>query len=285
MPEFPVTNEKAIGNILSEAHNLSVDQVQSILEYQKDHGVKFGEAAVALGVLKREDVLWALSQQFHYPYKSPSDASLSPELLVATQPFDETAEYFRDLRTKVMEALAVSSRRTPIVVCSPSSGDGKTFIAANLAAAFSQLGARTLIVDGDMRTPRMHEVFGIASASSGLSTILAGRSEANVIRPIDALPSLYLLPAGTVPPNPVELVQGQGFDMLIRELVSKFDYVVFDTPAASHGADARIMAAKCGTSMMVMRQDVSRMAELKDLSASLKRGGGTFLGVVKNTPA
>lgn len=278
----PPIPSKSIGGIIAEANNLSADQVAEILAHQRETGLKFGEAAVVLGYAKREDVLWALSQQFHYPYQGTRDGRISSELVVATTPFEAPAEFFRDIRSSLLSVLSDDSGTRALALCSPDTGDGKSFFAANLAVAFSQLGRRTLLLDADMRTPRQHELFRLEDVGPGLSSVLAGRAETNVIRPIDALPSLYLLPVGVVPPNPLELIQGPAFDLLLAELLTKFDFVVVDTPAASHGADARVTAMKCGASMVIARKGVNRMKALKAFVASLKKKDHRFAGLVMN---
>jgi protein-tyrosine kinase len=275
--------DKSIGDIIADAHNLSPSQVNDVLNMQRSKGLKFGEAAVELGFVKREDVLWALSQQFHYPYAADGRKSISAELVVATNPFDAAAEFFRDIRSQLLTGpFGAKNAPLALAVCSPDSGDGKTFFAANLAAAFSQLGGRTLLLDADMRTPRLHEVFNVEAAGTGLSNILAGRSETNVIRPIDALPSLFVLPVGVVPPNPLELVQGPAFDLLLTELLAKFDYVIVDTPAAVHGADARVIAAKCGAAVTVARKGVTQADALRTLVQHLQKGCSAFAGTILN---
>ena len=277
-------SEKSIGNIIAQVNNLSDAQVQQVLAHQKEHGLKFGEAAVELGLAKREDVLWALSQQFHYPYQAEGRQDVSAELVAATNPFDGPAEFFRDIRSQLIDTIfGTDGQRPAIAICSPDIGDGKSFLAANLAVAFSQLGGRTLLVDADMRTPRLHEIFHIDQAGSGLSSILAGRAETNVIRPVSALPSLYVLPVGVVPPNPLELVQRPAFDLLIAELTQRFDYVIVDTPAVSHGYDARVIAAKCGAAVVVAKKGVTKVAPLKSLVDGLQKQSLRFGGVIMNS--
>lgn len=274
-------SEKSIGDIIRHTNNLTAEQVEQVLAHQKQNGLKFGESAVALGFVKREDVLWALSQQFHYPYTSQGP-EVSEELVVATSPFSEVAEAFRDLRSQIItNVYAETLPRKAVAVVSSDVGDGKSFFAANVAVAFSQLGGRTLLVDADMRTPRQQDIFGI-QASTGLSSILSGRSETNVIRPVDDLPSLYVLPVGIIPPNPLELVQRPAFGLLMRELLMKFDYVVVDTPAAAHGSDARVIAAACGAAVLVGRENKSNMEGLAKLSASIQKTSATVVGVVLN---
>jgi chain length determinant protein tyrosine kinase EpsG len=244
--------------------------------------VRFGEAVVALGLAKPEDVLWALAQQFHYPYNPQSEQKLHDELVVANDPFSDQVEAFRDLRSQLIPFMVGDSRqRHAVAVVSAEVGDGKTFIAANLAIAFSQLPGRTLIIDADLRTPRLHDVFGVDSGV-GLSGILAGRSEPNVIKPVEHLPNLYMLPAGVMPPNPAELLQRASFSLLMRELLEKFDYVLVDTPAAAHGSDARVIAAHCGACMVVGRKNKTRTPAIQSLVKQLTKSTVKISGVLMN---
>jgi chain length determinant protein tyrosine kinase EpsG len=271
-----------IGRLLRHAMMLTEEQVERVLKYQREHHLRFGEAAVALKLATDDDVVWALSQQFHYPYALGSTA-LHPELVAAANPFSDEAEGFRELRAQLlMGVLAPAETRRALAVVSPNVGDGKTYLAANTAVAFSQLGGRTLLLDADMRTPRLQALFGIAQGVSGLSSILVGRAETNAIRPVRDLPSLYVLPVGESPPNPLELVQRPAFALLIKELLTKFDHVVVDTPAASHGADARVIAAICGAALVIGRQGRSRMDAMGGLLKGLSKSSCKLAGVVMN---
>jgi len=238
---------KTIGSIIRESHNLTADQVEKVLEHQRQTGLRFGESAVALGYVKREQVLWALSQQFEYPYDGNSIEAA--ELFVGRTPFSEHAEVFRELRSQLIAGV-FSGQQGPVpkalAVVSPDSGDGKTFFAANLAAVFSQLSGRVVLVDADLRGPRMHELFGLR-VEAGLSGALVGHTEIKVVRPVAALPNLFLLPAGVVPPNPLELLERPAFSLVLDELRSQFDHVIVDTSAASTGA---IRGSKASRSWM-----------------------------------
>lgn len=275
--------DRSIGDLLREARSLTPGQIDQILAYQKTHGVAFGEAAVALKLVSRDDVLWALSKQFHYPYASASAASsLNTELVTALDPFDEASEMFRDVRAQLlMGVMAPDLPRRGLAVLSPNVGDGKTYFAANLAVVFSQLGGRTLLIDADMRTPRQHLLFNV-QARAGLSGILAGRAEDDVIHELPSLPGLFLLPAGTVPPNPLELVQRPAFALLLQEVCNKFDHVIIDSPAASHGADARVLASLSGMALIIGRRDHSRMDAIGRLSTQLGKAHVRLAGVIIN---
>jgi protein-tyrosine kinase len=275
-------HDRSIGTILRDAKDLSAEQVDKILAYQRDHNLRFGEAAIALGLATEDDVLFALSQQFHYPYSSEDTRELNPELVTATRPFSQQAEAFRAIRSQLMmRVFAPDGPRRALAVVSPESGDGKTFFSANTAVALSQLGGRTLLVDADMRGPRQHEVFGI-NASSGLSGLLSGRAESNVIVQVPDLPSLFVLPVGITPPNPLELVERPAFGLLIRELLQKFDHVVIDSPAAVFGTDAAVIAARAGAALVIARKGRSRMGALQDLVAMLSETPAKMAGVIMN---
>ena len=278
--------DRSIGDILAELRSLSADQVEKVLAHQREKGVRFGEAAVALGLASKDDVIFALAQQFDYPYAPEEQRKLQGDLVALNEPFSARAESFRALRSQLMMRLftgadGMGALARALAVISPDTGDGKTYTASNLAVTLAQLGGRTLLVDADMRSPRVHEVFQLGN-QAGLSSILSGRADKQVIQQVAAIPSLFVLPVGTTPPNPQELVERPAFGMLLRELVAKFDHVVVDTPAAVHGADAAVIAAKCGAAIVIARKNVSRSAALRELVASLAGAPVNLAGVVFN---
>ncbi len=277
-----VQDVSTLGDILQRTKGLSAEQVEMAVQYQRQHGVRFGEAAVALGLARPEDVIWALAQQFHYPYSPVGQAKLNEELVVANDPFCEDVEAFRDLRSQlIMGVLGDPDQRRALAITSSDSGDGKTFVAANLAVAFGQLPGRTLLVDGNLRQPRLHKLFGI-EASTGLSSVLAGRADAQVILPVAHLPNLYLMPAGVVAPNPAELLQRASLSLLMRELLTKFDHVLVDTPSHAVGADARVISVHCGASLVIGRKDRSRIPRMQALVKLLNKSNVKMAGVLMN---
>jgi chain length determinant protein tyrosine kinase EpsG len=278
----PAVADRSIGSIIAETRNLSAEQVEKVLQHQRAKGIRFGEAAIALGYASTDDVLFALSQQFHYPYAAEDRRKASPELVALNQPFGVQAESFRAIRSQIMMRLFNEGQdRRAIAVVSPDAGDGKTFFSANLAITLAQLGGRTLLVDADMRGPRQHQVFGISN-DAGLSGILSGRAESKVIQQVPGVPSLFVLPVGITPPNPLELVERPAFGLLIRELLAKFDHVVVDTPAAQYGSDSAVIAARCGAALVVARQGKSQVISLQDLVANLSETPAKLAGVIVN---
>ena len=272
--------DRSIGSIISELCDLSPAQVEQILAHQQQHGVRFGEAAVALGLVSTNDVLQALSQQFHYPY-APQRAD-NQELVTLTRPFSVQAEAFRAIRSQItMRLNHEGEQRKALAIISPDTMDGKSFFAANLAVALAQLGSRTLLVDADMRGPRQHKIFEVPN-KTGLSSVLSGRTSTQVIQQVESVPGLFVMPVGVTPPNPLELVERPAFGLLMRELVGKFDYVLVDTPAAQYGADASVIAARCGAALVLARNNESRVADLVDLVGSFENCPVRITGVVMN---
>lgn len=273
---------KLIGALLKTKAGLDADDVDRILEHARKKGVRFGDAAVALRLVTNDQVLQALAEQFGYPYATEERRKLRPELVGLNQPFSLQAEAIRQIRSQLMMTVFMEGHPRPaLAVVSPGSGDGKTYFSANLAVALAQLGGRTLIVDADLRGPRQHEVFNVENGT-GLSSVLAGHVDARVIQQVPGTPSLFIMPVGITPPNPLELIERQAFSLLMRELTSRFDYVIVDTPAAEYGADAQVVAARCGAALMVARKNKSRVAALQQMVVALSGTTARMAGVVMN---
>lgn len=277
---------RSIGAILVDAGRLSIGDAERILRQQKARGKRFGEAAVELGLLNGDDIRFALSSQFDYPYLPADDTSLSRELVAAYAPFSPVVEQLRTLRSQLMlrwfDADANDlDMHNVLTVISPGSGEGRSFIAANLAIVFSQLGERTLLIDADLRKPRQHELFKLGR-HAGLSGLLAGRANIETIVRVPSLLELSVLPAGAVPPNPQELLGRAAFSTTLRSLSHDFDVIIIDTPAATEYADAQTVALRSGASLMVARKNQSSLRDLTQLTHHLRQAGGKLVGSVLN---
>lgn len=274
--------DRPIGQILREKVHLSAEEVDAVLSHMRANGLRFGDAAVALGLATHDDVLQALSEQFGYPYANEDRRKLSPELVTLNQPFSTQAEAFRAIRSQIMmRVFSEDQQKRALAVVSPASGDGKTFFAANLAITLAQAGGRTLLVDADLRGPRQHEVFNLEN-TAGLSSVLAGRVDSHVVQQVAGVPGLFVMPVGVTPPNPLELIDRPAFNMLMHELVLKFDHVVVDTPAVVYGSDAYVIAARCGAVLIVAREHESRVVALQQLVTALSQSPARVAGVIMN---
>ncbi len=274
---------RSIGAILIDSGRLSAGNAEHILRRQKEQGKRFGDAAIELGLLSEDDIRFALASQFDYPYLPAGDSSLSHELVAAYKPFSPVVEQLRALRSQLMlRWFDAESDRKALAVVSPGKGEGRSFIAANLAVVFSQLGERTLLIDADLRTPRQYELFKLGN-NAGLSGVLSNRIgvDESIVR-VPSLLGLSVLPAGAVPPNPQELLGRPAFVALLQAVSSDFDVVIIDTPAASEYAEAQTIAVRAGAALMLARKNRSSLPDIAQLTRNMQQSGATLVGSVLN---
>ena len=135
---------QSIGAILIDARILTVDSAERILKLQKEHNLRFGDAAMQLGLISESDLQLALSQQFDYPYLPASgEKALSDELVAAYQPFSHLVEQLRSIRSQLLlRRFGREAGKNLLAIVGTARGEGRSFVAANLAVVFSQLGER-----------------------------------------------------------------------------------------------------------------------------------------------
>ena len=270
-----------IGAMLVGWGRLDQGDVNRILEFQKKAGLPFGEAGIAMGLLDRDDVEQVLAAQFGHPCLL-EDSGLSRELVAAREPDSSAVEHLRALRSQLMlRWFENDARQAALAVVSPGIGEGRSYITANLAVLFSQMGKRTLLIDADLRRPRQHEVFGLTDRV-GLSTVLSGRAGWEAVHEIKSLPGLWVLPAGAVPPNPQELLSRPGFARLIQALRASYEVILVDTPAGSVWADAGTIAARAGAALMLACRDATSVPRVAHMADDLRQFGVTIVGAVLN---
>jgi receptor protein-tyrosine kinase len=281
----PARATRTLGAILIDGGQLKPEDAERILQYQKQQNLRFGEAAMRLGLLSEADIQFALSRQFAYAYlrKTPGELRpMSDELVAAYQPFSARVEQLRAIRSQLMlRWFDRAEERQVLTVVGAERGEGRTYLAANLAIVFSQLGERTLLVDADMRQPRQHFLFHLEN-QIGLSTLLAGRSREEAIVRISDLAGLSVLPAGPTPPNPLELLNRLNFDEFMIQAKSAYDVVIVDTPAMTSGEDAAMIAVRTGAALAVARAGSTRVAANTDLVQGLMDAGVAVVGSVLN---
>ncbi len=274
---------RSIGAILIDSGRLSPDAAERILKLQKARGLRFGDAAIELGLLSEADIQQALSRQYDYPYLMPGDTSVSEEVIAAFKPFSPVVEQLRALRSQLMlRWFDGEAGHKTLAVVSPGRGEGRSFTAANLAVVFSQLGERTLLIDADLRNPSQHKLFRLPNRL-GLSSLLAGRAElADTVTRIPGLIDLSVMAAGATPPNPQELLARPSFNALIATVQGQYDIVIVDTPAGAETADHQSIAARARGAVVVARKDISLAPQVQALVASLQQAGVVVVGAVLN---
>lgn len=214
---------------------------------------------------------------------------MKSEIVVVENPKSPEAEMFRNLRTNIQYMNADSDKKV-MLVTSTIPGEGKSYVSANLAAAFAQLDKKVLLVDTDMRKGRQYSLFNIPPRP-GLSNFLSGVVDkdfvsekdniANYIQETD-VENLYIITAGSVPPNPSELLVSKKMKNIIDSLRANFDVIIFDAPPCLIVADALIMARLVDFNILVSAQNITRTEDLNKAKTAIENVGGKLAGVVLN---
>ena len=175
---------------------LTASDAEQVLARQRELGWRFGEAAIELNLITDSDLRQALAKQYEFPYLISGPDGVSKELIAAWDPFHPVVEELRGVRTQLLiRWFNPEAGRRILAIASPCAREGRSFIAANLAVVFSQLGQRTLLMDADFRAPRQQSIFNI-SDRFGLSSALSGRADLSAAVPVPGLTGLAVLPAG-----------------------------------------------------------------------------------------
>ncbi|MGH8668537.1 MAG: chain length determinant protein tyrosine kinase EpsG [Burkholderiales bacterium] len=273
---------RSMGALLIDAGKLRPEDAEAILRLQREKNLRFGDAAIELGLITQADIDFALSRQFDYPYLQRGESKVSEELVAAYDPFSPQVEALRALRAQLMlRWFDHDPVRSALAIVSASRGEGRSYIAANLAVVFSQLGERTVLIDADLRNARQHRLFGIENRA-GLSALLSGRAGLDAVHRIPGLLGLSVLPAGTLPPNPQELIARPAFSQLLEQLAGHFDVILLDSPPAAETADAQTLAVRAGAALVVVRKNSSRTWRVRGISDSVAHAKASIVGAVLN---
>lgn len=270
--------DSSIGGMLLESGKITPENAERVLRMQKELGIRFGEAAQRLGLINEADIQQVLARQFDYPYLQPGEGNYSPHLVAAYDPFSPQVETLRAVRSQLMLRWFARGRKS-LTVVGIDRGDGASLFAANLAVVFSQLGEHTLLVDANLRKPSQHTIFNIAG-KQGLSDILAGRAELDVTAHVGSFVDLSVLGAGTLPPNPQELLSRSNFAGLNAQLESKYDVTLYDVAASQTGLDALVLAARTGGVLIVARKNKTHMGDVNALAEQVAQNGAVVVGSV-----
>jgi capsular exopolysaccharide synthesis family protein len=205
----------------------------------------------------------------------------SADRVASDQPRSPVTEAFRALRTSVEFTGHGGEGSRTIMVSSCSPREGKTTVALNLAQVLAQDQKRTLIVDADLRKPRLHRVFG-ADGRVGLSNVLAGRATLEDAIVATNVENLFLLPAGAIPPNPAELLGRPSAAETFEALASRFDRIVVDTPPVGVVTDAAVLARLAGQTLLVVSSGRTKKRAAEHGASVLRSVGAEPAGVVLN---
>lgn len=188
------------------------------------------------------------------------------------------AEAYKMIRTNLLFTLANANSKV-VVFSSAEPSAGKSTLCSNLAIVMAQTGAKVLLIDADMRKPVQHRNFRV-SKTLGLSKILGNLNTAEECIQHDITPNLDLLPSGSIPPNPSELLGSDRMKKLLAQAEENYDYVFIDSPPLCVVADALVIAPQSAGVVLVARQKQTTYDELDECIEAIKRIDATMLGVV-----
>ncbi|HEY1813802.1 MAG TPA: polysaccharide biosynthesis tyrosine autokinase [Kofleriaceae bacterium] len=202
------------------------------------------------------------------------------DLYVHKQPTSSVAECCRSLRTNILFSSADRQLKT-IVVSSANPREGKTTSVIYLGTTMAQSGQRVLLVDTDMRRPRLHVSLGV-SRQTGLSNLIVGEKDYDDVIKTTDIPNLSVLPCGPLPPNPAELLMSQRFQIVLAEVARRFDRVILDSPPLQLVTDAVVLSKQADGVILVVHADKTLREDAKRAARQIRHVGGTIFGTVVN---
>ena len=280
-----ITSTGRMGEAYIKANKLSLEDVDAIVQLQNELNIRFGEAAIRLGLLTEEDVREVLDVQFDYAsFAANGGASrISSSLAIVHAPGSEAAEAIKRLRSELLVRLGKESSEA-IAVLSPSRNEGKSYIAASLAIAFAQLNIKTMLIDANLREPVQHKLFGLTN-QTGLSTILANRSSNLIDAVPEVIPNFWVMSSGPLPPNPLEILSAPKFRALLDHFATQVSVFIVDTPSAMQWADAQMIARQAGCALFVARENLTKLSHLRKAKVETEAAGIEVAGTVYNQPS
>ncbi len=202
-------------------------------------------------------------------------------VIVADNPTSIVSEEFRSIRTNIQFSM-VDKKIQTLLVTSSTAESGKTTVAVNLAAAFAAEDARVLVVETDMRKPRIHKIFK-SEKSQGIANLITNRDLLleDVVQQ-SPVKNLSFLTCGPIPPNPSELLNSNRMTELIEEMKQQYDLVVFDSPPVLAVTDAQILSSKVDGTLFVIPEGEVKKEEVHDAAERLKKVNANVLGTIMN---
>ena len=255
------------GALLAIGFCFFLDYMDTTIKTESDVRTYIGQAILG-GIPSAED--------------ESGDDSGNYDLYSVENPRSNFAESFRTIRTALAFTSADSALRA-IALTSVFPSEGKSLIAINLAIAYANVGKKTLIVDTDMRKPRLQHVFP-GGGKQGIADLLAGESQfdpGSLVHPT-AVDNLFYLPAGTIPPNPVELLDSSRFDALLARLKSEFEMIILDAPPSLSMADAMILGKRTDGILLVTRAFSTNKFAARQVAQKFQAARVRILGVLLN---
>jgi len=238
-----------------------------------------GKSAVNTKVTRRLDV----EDMTHVPILGEVMNKRKRDVMVVGQNMQSViAEQIRTIRTNLQIGNVDLTASQVILFTSSISGEGKSFVSLNLGASMAMLKQPTVILEMDLRMPRLHQVFGIDN-SIGLSNYLNGEATLDeILQPVPGHPNYFIIPSGPLPPNPSELLSGLEVRTLMSELRARFRYIMVDAPPIGIVTDAQLLAPMADSTLFVVRHGITPKHCLKILDNMHKEQRFQNLSIILN---
>ena len=282
---------------------LTADDLQAIRQEMQESGLSFTRAALRLCLLTQEEIekafvrtlnsidaekssiieaaLRKVSAGRQLVLRRGTEVEPGEQLAPLLDPTNPRGEQLRTLRTQLLLLCETTRSAMMIAIVSPSSGEGRSQLAAELALSFAQLGKRTLLVDADLRRPRLHNMFGCRE-EIGLADAIA-HDTAPYLHPVKNFPLMQFLAAGrSGETNPLELLSDNRFARMMEDWRRAHTFVVIDTPALAEYADATAVATLAGRILVVSRAKQTAYKALREMMRRLAVTQSRVLGAVVN---
>ncbi|MEL7486133.1 MAG: CpsD/CapB family tyrosine-protein kinase [Pseudomonadota bacterium] len=265
-----------LGALMQRQGAINARQVKKVLREQQKNGGRFGEIAMRLGFASAADVEIALAVQ-NGRLHGDEPLSVPEGLVVIRAPQSDDAEEIRTLRSRLLTTEEKDALRL-FAVAPTSYSVGADYLSLNLAASFAQLRKRVLLIDADLRRPRIGRLIGAAPSVTGLSDVVVGQSSFEAAVRETCVVDLSVMTAGRQRYSPQDLIASDAIERILDDARAAFDHVIILTTPGKTAADGRYIWARAGAVLPVVRKNISRRRELKALSTSLKQSRARILG-------
>jgi capsular exopolysaccharide synthesis family protein len=260
-----------VGLLLGIAAAFLVDTIDKSLKTVKDAEAQYGYTL--LGLVPRFETSDTPT------ILSPTADDISPRVIAMTSPRSMIHEAYQMLQAN-LKFISLDRKVKKIVISSAVPREGKSEVAANLAATMAQSGRKVLLVDADMRNPSQHHLWGLVN-SVGLSNVVVDQSELRqAVKPITS--NLSVLTAGVMPPNPLAILDSEAMTAFLDTVAKDYDYVLFDTPPLAGTADAAVLGKMADGILITVRPGVADSASVAAAKSLLDRSEPNVLGLVAN---
>lgn len=265
-PKSPIGPNRRLDIILGMLLGLGIGVALTFVVNAMDNTIRTVEDAEKIGltslgliptIKEKEAEIKALQTRFHLngstngTLEAVQAKQMASRLVTHFAPKSPVSEAYRTFRTNIQYSRLDSNLKT-LLVTSPGPGEGKSTTVANLAITMAQMGSRVLLVDADLRRPVLHSIFGV-DRHNGLTNVLVGRSLVEEVVQSTEIENLSLMPCGTLPPNPSELLGSNAMRQLIADLKERYDMVLFDSPPVIAVTDAAVLGSRLDGLILVLK--------------------------------